>query len=192
MSASDNFLLSRPDHQTRLVRSILEEKEFHDVSLACEDKQVRAHKVILAAGSSKLRAILLQNPHPHPVIYLYGIKFSILENILQFIYHGEIAINRDQVKSFLAVAQELQVKGLTEPPGGDQTAADVSSGTRKDSTLGREENGAKMRKPPSSTATTVNTANTANTANTVNNANAVNTVTDGQYEGEYVESESEV
>ena len=95
MSASDDYLLSRPDHQTSLVQSIKEENEFHDVSLACEDKQVRAHKVILAAGSSKLRSILTSNPHPHPVIYLYGIKFSVLENILRFIYQGEVAINRD-------------------------------------------------------------------------------------------------
>ena len=135
MSASDDFLLSRPDHQTSLVQSIKEENEFHDVSLACEDKQVGAHKVVLAAGSSKLRSILLSNPHPHPVIYLYGVKFSILENIIKFIYQGELTINRDQVKSFLAVAQELQVKGLTEPPGGVNSPFTWSSWatSRKDS-----------------------------------------------------------
>ena len=42
------------------------EKEFQDVTLACEDQQGRAHKVVGAAGSSKLRSILLTNPHPHP------------------------------------------------------------------------------------------------------------------------------
>ena len=67
---SDNFLLTRPDHQSSLAGSIQEEKEFHDVSLACEDQQVRAHKVVLAASSPKLRSILLSNPHPNPLIYL--------------------------------------------------------------------------------------------------------------------------
>ena len=127
---SGNYLLTRPDHQTSLAGCIKEETEFQDVTLACEDQQVRAHKVVLAAGSSKLRSILLSNPHPHPLIYLSGVKFSILENILKFIYQGEVVISPDQVKTFLDVAQDLQVKGLTEPSGGDQTGGEVSTRTR--------------------------------------------------------------
>ena len=163
MSATDHILLSRPDHQTSLAGSIQDEKEFCDLSLACEDQQLQAHKVVLAAGSTKLRSILLGNPHPQPVIYLHGVKFSTLENIVKFIYHGEVVISRDQVNSFLAVAQDLKVKGLTEPPGGAQTRGEVYTITRTDSSLGREER---------STTT-------------------VTTVTDGDYEGEYVESEDE-
>ena len=59
-----DFLLERPDHWISLAGSIQEETEFCDVSLACEDQQVRAHKVVLAASSPKLRSILLSNPHP--------------------------------------------------------------------------------------------------------------------------------
>ena len=114
MSATDNFLLTRPDHQTSLAGSIKEETEFHDVTLACEDQQVRAHKVVLAASSPKLRSILLGNPHSHPLIYLSGVQFSVLENIIRFIYHGVVDISQDQVNIFLSVAQDLQVKGLTE------------------------------------------------------------------------------
>ena len=148
MSASGDFLLTRPDHQSSLACSIKEETEFHDVILACQDQQVGAHKVVLAASSPKLRNILLRNPHSNPLIYLSGVQFSILENILKFIYQGEVVINRDQVRSFLDVAQELQVKGLIPPPlGGHQTGEEVSS-NRKDSSLGREErSGVKMRKP---------------------------------------------
>ena len=110
-----DFLLERPDHWISLAGSIQEETEFCDVSLACEDQQVRAHKVVLAASSPKLRSILLNNPHPHPLIYLSGVKFPILENILKFIYSGEAVIRPDHVNSFLDVAQELQVKGLGVP-----------------------------------------------------------------------------
>ena len=127
---SGNYLLTRTEHQASLAGSIQEETEFQDVTLACEDQQVRAHKVVLAASSSKLRSILLNNPHPSPLIYLSGVQFSILENILRFIYHGEVVIRPAQVDSFLDVAQELQVKALTNPTGGGQTGGEVSTRTR--------------------------------------------------------------
>ena len=49
---SDNFLLTHSDHQTSLTCSFKEEKDFCDVTLACEDHQLQAHKVVL-----KLRSI---------------------------------------------------------------------------------------------------------------------------------------
>ena len=125
----DNFLLTRPDHQRSLAGGIQEETEFCDVTLACEDQQVRAHKVVLAASSPKLRSILLSNPNPHPLIYLTGVKFFTMENIIKFIYTGEVTISSDQVDTFLDVAQELQVKGLTE---GGQTGTEASTTTGKD------------------------------------------------------------
>lgn len=126
MSETDDFVLTRPDHQRSLVGSIEEETEFHDVSLACEDKQLRAHKVVLAASSPKLRSILLSHPHPNPLIYLSGVRFSLLEKLLQFIYTGQVAVSPDQLDSFLAVAQELQVKDLT-PAGGGHSGGEVST-----------------------------------------------------------------
>ena len=131
---SDNFKLTRPDHQTSLAGSIQEETEFCDVTLACEDQQVRAHKVVLAASSPKLRNILLSNPHHHPLIYMNGVKFSVLENIVKFIYQGEVVIRSDQVNSFVDVAQDFQVKGLTKTSGETQTRSDVSTSNRKDET----------------------------------------------------------
>ena len=123
MSETDHFLLTGPDHHTSLAGSIKEETEFHDVSLAYEDQQLGAHKVVLAASSPKLRSILLSNPHPHPVIYLTGVQFPILENILRFIYTGKVIISPEQVNTFLDVAQELDVKGL-EAPSGDEMSTD--------------------------------------------------------------------
>ena len=135
MSETDNFVLTRPDHQTSLAGCIKEETEFQDVTLACGDQQVKAHKVVLAASSPKLRSILLSNPHPHPLVYLTGVQFSVLEHILKFIYHGEVSISPDLLDSFLEVAQELQVKGLTNPTGGSQTGGEVTSTTRSQSSL---------------------------------------------------------
>ena len=51
------------------------DKEFTDVTLACEDgQQVEAHKVVLIASSPLFTNILKRNKHPHPLIYMRGLK----------------------------------------------------------------------------------------------------------------------
>ena len=50
-----------------------DEKEFTDVTLACEDgHQMEAHKVILAASSPFFDEMLQRIKHPRPLIYLGG------------------------------------------------------------------------------------------------------------------------
>ena len=52
--------------------SLREDKDFTDVTLACEDgNQVEAHKVILANSSPFFQNLLRRNKqHTHPLIYM--------------------------------------------------------------------------------------------------------------------------
>ena len=98
-----------------------DDKEFTDVTLACEDgQQLEAHKVILASSSPFFEKILRSNKHPHPLIYLRGFQSQDLLSILDFLYFGEANVFQENVDSFLAIAEELKLKGLT-----DQTTSDV-------------------------------------------------------------------
>ena len=55
--------------------SLKENKEFSDVTLVCgQGKQVEAHKVILAGSSPFFQNILKTYIHPHPIIYMRGVK----------------------------------------------------------------------------------------------------------------------
>ena len=50
--------------------NLRDDTDFIDVTLACEDgRQLKAHKVVLAAMSPFLQEILKRNQHPHPLIY---------------------------------------------------------------------------------------------------------------------------
>ena len=90
-----------------------EDNNFADVTLACEDgQQVEAHKVILAASSPFFQKLLGRNKHPHPLIYMRGMKYDDLLAIMDFLYRGEANIFQQNLDSFLAVAEELQLKGL--------------------------------------------------------------------------------
>ena len=95
-------------------RELREDKDFFDVTLACDKEQLQAHKVILSACSPFFRTVLRKNPHSHPLLYLKGIKHSDLLSVLNFMYHGEVNIAQADLNSFLSAAEELQVKGLTQ------------------------------------------------------------------------------
>ena len=95
--------------------SLREDNDFADVTLACEDgKYVKAHKVILAASSPFFKTLLGSIKHPQPLIYMRGVKSEDLVAIIDFLYLGEANVLQDNLDSFLAIAQELQLKGLME------------------------------------------------------------------------------
>ena len=93
--------------------TLREDREFADVTLACEDgQQVEAHKVILASSSPFFLNLLRRNKHPHPLIYMRGLKSEDLLAIIDFLYFGEANVYQENLNTFLAVAEELQLKGL--------------------------------------------------------------------------------
>jgi len=93
--------------------TLREDREFADVTLACEDgQQVEAHKVILASSSPFFLNLLRRNNHPHPLIYMMGLKSEDLKAMIDFLYIGEANVYQENLDSFLALAEELQMKGL--------------------------------------------------------------------------------
>ena len=94
-------------------KQLWQDQDFADVTLATEDgHQIRAHKIILSSNSNVLKKVLLQNPHPNPLIYLRGIKHHNLEQVVSFIYHGQCQVEEHHLENVLAVGQELGVIGL--------------------------------------------------------------------------------
>jgi len=119
--ASEKFCLRWNDFESNIsvaFRELREEKDFFDVTLACDDSQVQAHKVILSACSPFFRNILRRNPHQHPLLYLKGVKYKELLSVLNFMYQGEVNVAQEELNSFLAVAEDLRVKGLTQNNSG--------------------------------------------------------------------------
>ena len=77
--------------------------DFSDVTLACEDGQeYEVHKVILAASSPFFQRLLERNTHPHPLIFMRGLKSEDLSAILDFLYCGEANVFQENLDSFFA------------------------------------------------------------------------------------------
>lgn len=114
MKTSEKFCIKWKDFQKNVSSSFQEiRKDFCDVTLAGESNtKILAHKVVLAASSNLFRDILKENPHPHPLLYMKGIKGVQLTSVVDFMYHGEVSIYQEDLNDFLMVAKELQLKGL--------------------------------------------------------------------------------
>ena len=95
-------------------KELREDREFADVTLVCQDgKEFEVHKNILAFSSNLFMDILRTRKHPHPLLYLSGVRSDILVSVLDFIYFGEAEVLQEEIEAFLAVAEELKLKGLT-------------------------------------------------------------------------------
>merc|ERR1712192_257953 len=143
MANSEKFCLRWNDFERNIssaFRDIRDEKEFFDVTIACEDEQLQAHKVILSACSPFFRSVLRRNQPANNqqgtlVLYLKGVTYRDMESVLNFMYHGEVNVAQDDLNSFLAVAEELRVKGLTQSTSGGSDASNTSTLPPKSSSL---------------------------------------------------------
>ena len=116
MATSEKLCLQWNDFKENVVISFAElraHNDLTDITLACEDgKQVEAHKVVLASSSPFFRDLLKKNSHPHPLVYMRGLKSEDLIAMMDFLYKGEANVFQDNLDSFLALAAELKLKGL--------------------------------------------------------------------------------
>jgi len=130
MASSEKFCLRWNDFETNIsvaFRELREEKDFFDVTLACDDSQIQAHKVILSACSPFFRNVLRRNPHQHPLLYLKGVKYKDILSVLNFMYMGEVNVAQEELNTFLSVAEDLRVKGLTQNNSSSESQASQDS-----------------------------------------------------------------
>ena len=142
MNSSDRFCVKWNkfhDNISSTFGSLREDTDFADVTLVCEDgQQVEAHKVILAASSTFFQNILKTIKHTHPLIYMKGMKTEYMLALLDFMYHGEANIYVDNLDSFLILAEDLNLKGISGIAQGIQTRLNTSDQQKEVSTIKRE------------------------------------------------------
>ena len=102
------------ENVTSVFAQLREDREFADVTLACEDgQQIEAHTVVLISSSPFFKNLLSKNKHPRPLIYMRGVEFQHLSALVDFLYLGEANVLQDNIDSFLAIATELKLKGFS-------------------------------------------------------------------------------
>ncbi|XP_029711091.1 broad-complex core protein isoforms 1/2/3/4/5 isoform X1 [Aedes albopictus] len=84
-----------------------------DVTIACDGKLLKAHKIVLAICSPYFQEMFMSNPCKHPIIVLKDVSVNVMQELLQFMYQGEVNVKHSELQCFMKIAETLQIKGLT-------------------------------------------------------------------------------
>ena len=114
----EEFCLKWNDYQSNVVKSFTTlryDSDLSDVTLVSDDhKHITSHRVVLSTSSSYFKEIFTKNKHSHPMLCLSGVTSQDINNVLDYIYNGEVKINEDNLKSFLEIANRFKLEGLMD------------------------------------------------------------------------------
>ena len=109
------------------LKKLYTENIYADVTLVSEDQiQIQAHKFVLSACSPKMENLLLNNPHPSPMLYMRGVDHQEMRSILQLMYLGEANIKQERIDKFLELARDLHISEFMSDLKADQASEEVS------------------------------------------------------------------
>eukprot|EP00092_Neocalanus_flemingeri_P032851 GFUD01035728.1.p1 GENE.GFUD01035728.1~~GFUD01035728.1.p1 ORF type:complete len:426 (+),score=126.92 GFUD01035728.1:331-1608(+) len=120
-AAEDEFLLKWHDHHQSfflLVEELVMREQLTDVTLACghneEQQLLSAHSLMLSVCSPYFRTLLSENRHKekHHIIHLHGVSSRHMQQLLVYMYRGEISISQEDLGPLIETARCLQIKGL--------------------------------------------------------------------------------
>lgn len=98
-----------------------------DVTIACDGKLLKAHKIVLAICSPYFQEMFLENPCKHPIIVLKDVAVNVMQELLQFMYQGEVNVKHSELQSFMKIAETLQIKGLTASHRNDRSSSSAAA-----------------------------------------------------------------
>ncbi|CAB3254485.1 unnamed protein product [Arctia plantaginis] len=129
-------------------------EQFADVTLACESRQLRCHKLVLSACSAYLERLLLQNPCEHPIVLMRDMRFSEMQALVDFMYKGEVNVTQEELPSLLKSAEALQIRGLCSSDTSNLTSDMGKTRDTKDFTVASEALVANAQRDSAASATT--------------------------------------
>jgi len=115
------MLLEWPEHSKKIIEGVnslhKDLAAFHDVTLSAEGKQIKAHRVILAAASTYFKELLLsesQNEDRFPIVFLKDVKYVDIECLVKYIYTGKTEVTAANMASCTQLAETLGITGFAE------------------------------------------------------------------------------
>jgi len=118
MGEGEEFLLKWHDHHNsffQLVEDLVAREQLCDVTLSCGDVILNAHSLMLSVCSPYFRMLLSESQHreKHHIIHLNGVSGKLMQQILVYMYRGEISIAQEELGPLIETARCLQIKGLS-------------------------------------------------------------------------------
>ena len=106
--------LNNKEYLEDMMHEMLKSNELTDVTLVCDDnKQFKAHKIVLIACSSLFKNIFNELPQNNLVIQLIGVKHQEIESILKLMYFGSTTFQPERKNNLLSLAKNLEIKEIS-------------------------------------------------------------------------------
>jgi len=123
MGSDEAFCLKWNDFQGSIsssLGSLRTTSDLLDVTVQCGVESLQCHRLVLSACSDWFKAVFRALPAvtQHPVIVLWEATARDMALLLDFMYNGEVNVKQENLNSFLALAEKLSVRGLTQSQGG--------------------------------------------------------------------------
>ena len=116
---TERFSLQNEDFSNHLYSHFSQHRldsNFFDVTFVCEDmKQVSAHKLVLTSSSEYFRDIFQHSKIGFNNLLIFSdLTSDELNNILDYIYQGEVKIFQEKIDKFMSLAKKYKLYGLTQ------------------------------------------------------------------------------
>ncbi|XP_049837534.1 uncharacterized protein LOC126282113 isoform X2 [Schistocerca gregaria] len=113
--SGDRLLVRWERHECgvlRNLRQLLAAEAFVDVTLCCQGRRLRAHRLLLSACSPYLQRVLLDHPlglGESVTVILHDVLHEDMRRLLELMYSGVAEVPAGELPRFLRAAQALQV-----------------------------------------------------------------------------------
>ncbi|KNC29869.1 Protein bric-a-brac 1 [Lucilia cuprina] len=129
-TAPQQFCLRWNNYQSNLTSvfdQLLQNEAFVDVTLACDGRSIKAHKMVLSACSPYFQTLFSTTPCTHPIVIMRDVNWFELKSIVDFMYKGEINVSQEQIGPLLRIAEMLKVRGLADVSNIGGSSAHISA-----------------------------------------------------------------
>lgn len=145
--ANELLSLRWDNHQSSFTQTLSSDRSsgyYCDVTLTCDSNFYNVHKLVLASCSDYFAKMFHYTEEKHPLIVLAVVDHEVLENLLDYMYEGQVDVLSSVLPDLLKTAGKLKIKGLTESLGehsnsrekrhleNDVNAADSKMNLKKD------------------------------------------------------------
>lgn len=98
-----------------MFSQLLEREAFCDVTLACEGRTIKAHKIVLSACSTYFETILSQYEEKDPILIMKDVKYVDIKCLVEFMYKGEINVEHVSNNQRKKKTKEQETVKLIKP-----------------------------------------------------------------------------
>ena len=115
---SGQFCIKRDDCETKDTKSVSRfrlDEETCDVTLVGNDgKHVLGHKKVLICNSEYIKDSLRKRNVSFPLISFPFLDSKDLNRLLDFMYHGKVIVNLEEMEKFIELSKKLRIRGMTD------------------------------------------------------------------------------